>query len=128
MEATHSQMCKFDSPNAPGFRAVSTDIRQWIIDAPALISVRWEVEENEIAARMCNELQERFSISDRIPSLMSQQAFITSTTPPRRGSDISVTSVPRSLITAATGRVSPTMFVFQDVDEGAQIFKLRQGS
>ena len=64
-------MCKFDNANAPGFRAVSTDIRQWVLDAPSLVSVRWEVEENEIAARMCNELQERFSISERMPSIPS---------------------------------------------------------
>lgn len=79
VEATHSQMCKFDSANAPGFRAVSTDIRQWVLDAPSLVSVRWEVEESEIAARMCNELQERFSISERMPSIPSIVCFFSQT-------------------------------------------------
>lgn len=54
-------MCKFASPNAPGYRAVSTDIRQWVDEAPALINVRWEVEEQEKAFRMRQELHERMS-------------------------------------------------------------------
>ncbi|KAF7547618.1 hypothetical protein G7Z17_g7594 [Cylindrodendrum hubeiense] len=61
IEATHSGMCKFDSPSAPGWRNVSTDIRQWVIDAPAMIQVRWEVEEEERRARLRNEMNERFA-------------------------------------------------------------------
>ncbi|KJZ77161.1 hypothetical protein HIM_03482 [Hirsutella minnesotensis 3608] len=61
VEATHAQMCKFASASAPGFRALSTDMRQWVLDAPALIGVRWEVEEQERAARMRNEIHERMS-------------------------------------------------------------------
>ncbi|KAJ6783953.1 hypothetical protein PWT90_02136 [Aphanocladium album] len=61
VEASHSQMCKFDSANAPGFRAVSTDIRQWVIDAPGLIQRRWAAEECERSARMQNEITERMS-------------------------------------------------------------------
>ncbi|GAO18377.1 hypothetical protein UVI_02009880 [Ustilaginoidea virens] len=61
VEATHSQMCKFASANAPGFRALSTDIRQWVRDAPAFISMRWEAEEQEKASRMRNEVHERIS-------------------------------------------------------------------
>ncbi|KAG6091390.1 hypothetical protein E4U14_001084 [Claviceps sp. LM454 group G7] len=47
VEASHSQMCKFASPNAPGFRAVSTDIREWVHEAPAFISARWDAEEQD---------------------------------------------------------------------------------
>lgn len=54
-------MCKFDSPHAPGFRAVSTDIRQWVIEAPSLIQRRWVAEECERSARMQNEITERMS-------------------------------------------------------------------
>lgn len=54
-------MCKFASKNAPGFRAVSTDIRQWVQDAPALINVRWEAEEQDKATRMRHEIHERMS-------------------------------------------------------------------
>ncbi|POR35533.1 Lipase-like protein [Tolypocladium paradoxum] len=61
VEATHGQMCKFASASAPGYRALSTDIRQWVLDAPALIDVRWDIEERERAARMRNEIHERIS-------------------------------------------------------------------
>lgn len=61
VEATHSQMCKFDNPNAPGFRALTTDMRQWIIDAPGLIAGRWAVEEDELSARLRHEIHERIS-------------------------------------------------------------------
>lgn len=54
-------MCKFESSSAPGFRAVSTDIRQWVLEAPAFVSMRWEVEEQEMATRMRNEIHERMS-------------------------------------------------------------------
>ncbi|KAM4056601.1 hypothetical protein HRG_003471 [Hirsutella rhossiliensis] len=61
VEATHAHMCKFASASAPGFRALSTDIRQWVLDAPSLIAVRWEVEGLERAARIHNEIHERMS-------------------------------------------------------------------
>ncbi|RDA90164.1 hypothetical protein CP533_0525 [Ophiocordyceps camponoti-saundersi (nom. inval.)] len=59
VETTHAQMCKFSSASAPGYRALSTDIRQWVLDAPSLIAVRWEAEEQERAARVRNEMHER---------------------------------------------------------------------
>ncbi|CAG9941268.1 unnamed protein product [Clonostachys rosea f. rosea IK726] len=58
VEATHSQLCKFASPSAPGFRALSTDIREWIIEAPAVIHGRWKAEEEDANRRMRNEIQE----------------------------------------------------------------------
>ncbi|KND89384.1 Protein SERAC1 [Tolypocladium ophioglossoides CBS 100239] len=61
VEATHGQMCKFASASAPGYRALSTDIRQWVLDAPALIAVRWDVEGLERATQMHNEIHERMS-------------------------------------------------------------------
>ncbi|KAK7433394.1 hypothetical protein QQZ08_000334 [Neonectria magnoliae] len=61
IEATHTGMCKFDGPSAPGYRNISTDIRQWVMDAPAVVQVRWEVEEEERRARMRNEISERMS-------------------------------------------------------------------
>ncbi|KAI5462346.1 hypothetical protein BGZ63DRAFT_383588 [Mariannaea sp. PMI_226] len=61
IEATHGGMCKFSSPNAPGYRNISTDIRQWVIDAPAMIQVRWEVEEEESRARARREASERMT-------------------------------------------------------------------
>ncbi|KAK4148919.1 hypothetical protein C8A00DRAFT_38494, partial [Chaetomidium leptoderma] len=51
IEATHSGMCKFESTNAPGYRTVSTAIREWIADAPNVIPIRWEVEEDQRRVR-----------------------------------------------------------------------------
>ncbi|KAM3498978.1 hypothetical protein MY10362_007738 [Beauveria mimosiformis] len=59
VEATHSEMCKFASASAPGFCALSTDVRQWVLDAPALIARRWAAEDYERAARVHSEITER---------------------------------------------------------------------
>ena len=61
VEATHSDMCKFNSPCAPGFRALSTDVRQWVLDAPAVIRRRWTTEDEEAMARARLEMQERIT-------------------------------------------------------------------
>lgn len=61
VEATHAQLCKFENPSSPGFRALSTDLRQWVLEAPDFIAVRWDVEEHDKAARMQYEVQERIS-------------------------------------------------------------------
>ena len=54
-------MCKFDSPHAPGFRAVSTDLHAWALEAPSVIGPRWAVEDEERAARVRNDISERMS-------------------------------------------------------------------
>jgi hypothetical protein len=59
VEATHSQMCKFGSTSAPGFRTLATDIREWAIEAPAVIKGRWEIEDEENDFRMWNEIHEQ---------------------------------------------------------------------
>ncbi|KAI0598382.1 hypothetical protein F4775DRAFT_583770 [Biscogniauxia sp. FL1348] len=59
IEATHSGMCKFDSKNAPGYRTISTAIRDWVLDAPDVIATRWRVEEDEKLARAKHEIEER---------------------------------------------------------------------
>ncbi|KAK3192019.1 hypothetical protein K4F52_002064 [Lecanicillium sp. MT-2017a] len=182
VEATHSQMCKFDNANAPGFRALTTDMRQWILDAPALIAGRWAVEEDELSARVRHEIHERISpfvISHQqqyhhqqqqhcitaatlepspsqlspphqhsyhhhhhnsqlhlagLPSqpssssLHSGQNFIASSSgsPPRRGSDMSIT-VPRSLFGGATGGAPEGVFVLEDVEDGGgPMYRLRR--
>lgn len=61
IEATHSQMCKFAGPSAPGFRTLSTDVRQWVLDAPGVIRLRWAVEDEEGKRRVRCEIQERIS-------------------------------------------------------------------
>jgi hypothetical protein len=59
IEATHSDMCKFDSDQAPGYRTVSTAIREWIADAPNVIPVRWQVEDAQRRVRANLENFER---------------------------------------------------------------------
>jgi hypothetical protein len=61
IEATHSGMCKFDSPRAPGFRSISTTFREWIGEAPPVIEVRWHVEEKEARARLGAEINEQIA-------------------------------------------------------------------
>lgn len=58
IEATHSGMCKFDSVNAPGYRTVSTAIREWVTDAPPVIETRWEVETGDRQVRDALEIRE----------------------------------------------------------------------
>ena len=61
IEATHSNMCKFDSACAPGFRTVTTDLRAWSQEAPSLIAARWRVEDEEHVARIRQDITERMS-------------------------------------------------------------------
>ncbi|KAG6023913.1 hypothetical protein E4U41_001909 [Claviceps citrina] len=130
-------MCKFAGPNAPGFRAVSTGIREWVNEAPAIIAARWHVEEQEKAFRMQQDIKERMS-----PFVSPSSPFITSSYP-RRSSDSSSVStlslpipnshiesaVPRSLIMDTTsfptvtvgGRILPPEEV-QELSD--QLYKL----
>ncbi|KAJ8129059.1 hypothetical protein O1611_g4574 [Lasiodiplodia mahajangana] len=59
IEATHSGMCKFDNRNAPGYRTVATALREWVLNAPDVITTRWRVEEDEKLARAKHEIEER---------------------------------------------------------------------
>ncbi|WYZ34326.1 hypothetical protein EsH8_I_000602 [Colletotrichum jinshuiense] len=59
IEATHSSMCKFESTSAPGYRNVSTAIREWSKEAPPVIRIRWEIELDDRRARAQYEAAER---------------------------------------------------------------------
>jgi hypothetical protein len=65
IEATHSGMCKFASENAPGYRTVSTAIRTWISEAPNVIPIRWEVEDDQrrVRANLDNFERSRLYVS-----------------------------------------------------------------
>jgi hypothetical protein len=54
VEASHSKLCKFDGENAPGFRTLSTAIREWVIESPPVIQVRWlvELDDRQVRARL----------------------------------------------------------------------------
>lgn len=71
IEKDHTGMCKFESQNAPGYRNISTELKQWVIDAPAVIQVRWQVEEEEREARALREARERILANDGI-TIVSQ--------------------------------------------------------
>ena len=59
VEATHSGMCKFDSVDAPGYVTVSTALKEWAEAAPAVIEVRWHVEEREARDRLRDMILEQ---------------------------------------------------------------------
>jgi hypothetical protein len=84
IEATHSGMCKFESENAPGYRTVSTALREWVADAPQVIPIRWEVEEDDRRMRANLENMERARLYQgsalAATAAQQQQQQITTTT------------------------------------------------
>ncbi|KAL2129475.1 hypothetical protein VTI74DRAFT_7684 [Chaetomium olivicolor] len=52
-------MCKFGSENAPGYRTVSTALREWVADAPNVIPLRWRDEDKRRLAKANLEFTER---------------------------------------------------------------------
>ena len=83
IEATHSGMCKFESETAPGYRTVSTALREWVADAPQVIPIRWEVEEDDRRMRANLENMERARLyqgSAMVATAAQQQQQITTTT------------------------------------------------
>ncbi|EQB47791.1 LipA and NB-ARC domain-containing protein [Colletotrichum gloeosporioides Cg-14] len=59
IEATHSGMCKFPEQHAPGYRNVSTAIRDWVRESPSVIQTRWIVERDDKRVRAQTEAAER---------------------------------------------------------------------
>jgi hypothetical protein len=59
IEATHAGMCKFDTINAPGFRNISTAIRDWVHEASLVVSQRWIGEHETRRNTARNEIDER---------------------------------------------------------------------
>ncbi|KXJ90246.1 P-loop containing nucleoside triphosphate hydrolase protein, partial [Microdochium bolleyi] len=59
IEATHSNMCKFDGVGAPGYRTMMTAIRDWVLAAPTVVATRWRVEDEDRFARAQHEIAER---------------------------------------------------------------------
>ncbi|XP_044724019.1 tetratricopeptide repeat domain-containing protein [Hirsutella rhossiliensis] len=67
IEATHSTICKFENENTPGYRTISTTIRDWVAEAPPVIEVRWKLEDEDRWAQAQREIDER-----RMPFTLSQ--------------------------------------------------------
>lgn len=61
IEASHSNMCKFDGANSPGFRNIAITIQQWIQRAPSATQERWLAEEDERRARAMTRATEIMS-------------------------------------------------------------------
>ncbi|KAL8376726.1 hypothetical protein RB595_007715 [Gaeumannomyces hyphopodioides] len=58
IDATHSGMCKYDSVDAPGYRIVSTTLRDWVAEASPFIEMRWKVEEEDRRMKTVNQMHE----------------------------------------------------------------------
>lgn len=61
IEATHSGMCKFAGPSAPGYMSVSTTLREWVEEASPVIQTRWDIELEERRERARQDANERLS-------------------------------------------------------------------
>jgi hypothetical protein len=59
IEATHLDMCRYESRNSPGFRNVSLTINSWVMECPPIIKARWDVEKKAKAEKM-EELVKRY--------------------------------------------------------------------
>ncbi|EFQ31780.1 LipA and NB-ARC domain-containing protein [Colletotrichum graminicola M1.001] len=79
IEATHSGMCKFNSTSAPGYRNVSTAIRDWAEEAPPVIRTRWEIEIDDRRARAQSEAVERMHLSNALSTQVSSPTAIADT-------------------------------------------------
>lgn len=64
IQASHSQMCKFDDDNSPGFELVYEAIQRYASEAPAAIRNRWTLEkdirERERLAQMTGNIPGKF--------------------------------------------------------------------
>ena len=58
IEATHSDMVKFESAESHGYLTIAGAIKEWVVNAPPFIQVRWQVEEDEREARMKQKMNE----------------------------------------------------------------------
>ena len=47
IEASHSDMCKFENKNSPGYLSVSTTIKGWVQECPPIIQARWDMERRQ---------------------------------------------------------------------------------
>lgn len=62
IEANHSQMCKFENKDSPGYMTVTTTIRSWVVEAPQLIIYRFAVEDRARQQVRENDAREMLGI------------------------------------------------------------------
>ncbi|EPE05245.1 and nb-arc domain-containing protein [Ophiostoma piceae UAMH 11346] len=80
VEATHSDMCKFSSNTAPGYRVLVTALREWIRKAPAVIEDRWDAENRERGEkyRHDQEARDRLAPADwKQPSVSLERTTVS---------------------------------------------------
>ena len=58
ISATHSEMCKFKTTQAPGYRTVIAALRRYSRDAEGLIHRRWQESRKSLATQRSNEASE----------------------------------------------------------------------
>jgi hypothetical protein len=73
IEADHSQMCKFDDVDSPGFVEVAEAIKRYSSNAPALIATRWVEEKNERQAHRRAKASELYTEPGDLPSMSATQ-------------------------------------------------------
>jgi hypothetical protein len=71
IEATHSDMVKFESANTHGYASIAGAIKEWVVNAPACIQVRWQIEEEENEARLKQRMNEAMTRLGASPSTAS---------------------------------------------------------
>jgi hypothetical protein len=72
IEASHTNMCKFESKNSPGYLSVSTNIRKWVLESPPMIQSRWVAEKKARQQARQNEAKELLRIFEDAVAKPSQ--------------------------------------------------------
>ncbi|KLU84808.1 hypothetical protein MAPG_03844 [Magnaporthiopsis poae ATCC 64411] len=104
IDATHSGMCKYDSADAPGYRIVSTTLREWVTEAIPFIEMRWKVEEEDRRMKTMNQMHEmRMPYMPVVPSGSGQTQQID----PRRDTILAPSLADSPAILGGQG-VTPT--------------------
>ncbi|MCJ1348649.1 hypothetical protein MMC31_006882, partial [Peltigera leucophlebia] len=60
IQASHSQMSKFDDDNSPGFELVYEAIQRYASEAPASVAKRWTLEKDIRGRELMAQIPERF--------------------------------------------------------------------
>ena len=56
--ATHSEMCKFESASATGYRTVVSAVMRYAREAPGMIQFRWKEADRILSIQRSNEASE----------------------------------------------------------------------
>ncbi|KAF5983552.1 SERAC1 [Fusarium coicis] len=93
IEASHSNMCKFEGTNSPGFRNIAITILQWIQRAPSATQERWLAEEDERRARAmarAKEIMSPYTSQTQTPVLSQDISAFRGKKPVLEGSSLAL--------------------------------------